>query len=125
MSRTARFIITALLLLSSGVLLSTPPARSESLRLSAILSTPEGLRYQVLRYGDIDLATQAGSEALYRRINRSATTVCQTTPVTRPVFRADIERCRQNAISIAVAAIGTERLVAIHAAHSARRMRRG
>ena len=89
MSRTARFIITALLLLSSGVLLSTPPARSESLRLSAILSTPEGLRYQVLRYGDIDLATQAGSEALYRRINRSATATQPISPGSSQVISAD------------------------------------
>lgn len=125
MSRTFRLVVTLLVLLSSSVLLSTPPARSEPLRLGAIMTDPSGVRFQVLRYGVLNLATQAGSEALYRRINRSAGIVCKATPITRPVFRADTERCRQNAISLAVAAIGSERLIAVHAAHSTRHGQRG
>ena len=125
MSRTSSFIINAFILLSSCVLLSKPATGSEALRLSAVMTGPDGLRYQVLRYSDLNLATQAGSEALYQRITRSAGLVCQATPVTRPVFRADVERCRQNAVALAVAAIGADGLNAVHATHAARRAQRG
>lgn len=125
MSRIFSFMICACLLLSSSVLLSMPVAGAEPLRLSAVMTGPGGLRYQVLRYGDLNLATRAGSEALYGRIKRSAALVCQATPVTRPVFRADIARCEQHAISLAVAAIGAEGVMAVHASHSARREQRG
>ncbi len=125
MFTNSRFAATAACLMAIVALLPPTPARAEPLRLSAIMTNPDGVRFQVMRFGDLNLASAAGSERLYQRINRSAELVCQSTPVTRPVFRAAIETCRRNAVARAVAAIGSEALTAHHRAHQLRRSPRG
>lgn len=100
--------------LLSIVMLPGTAAMSEPLRLSAVMTNPDGVRFQVLRFSDLNPASPAGTEALYRRIKRSAELVCQVSPVTRPVFRADIERCRRSAVARAIAEIGSDALNARH-----------
>ena len=120
-----RFTAAAACLLSVAALLSARPAHAEPLRLGAIMTNPDGVRFQVMRFGDLNPASASGSERLYRRINRSAELVCQSTPVTRPVFRAAVERCRRDAVARAVAEIGSDALTAHHRMHLLRRMPRG
>jgi UrcA family protein len=125
MYKNFRFTATAACLLSVAALLTGKSTHAEPLRLSAIMTNPDGVRFQVLRFGDLNPASASGNERLYRRIQRSADLVCQSTRVTRPVFRAAIERCRRDAIARAVAEIGSEALTAHHRAHLQRRAARG
>lgn len=120
-----RLTLTATCLLSVAALLTGQPAQAESLRLGAIMTNPDGVRFQVLRFDDLNPGSASGSQRLYRRIQRSADLVCQSTRVTRPVFRAAIERCRRDAVARAVAEIGSVALTAHHRAHLLRRTARG
>jgi UrcA family protein len=44
--------------------------------------TPSASEKQIVRYGDLNLATQAGLQALYRRIENAAADVCGPSTVT-------------------------------------------
>jgi len=75
---------------------------------------PEAL----VRYGDLDLATDAGAHELYRRILIGSQLVCGN-PDHRDLVAMRVSRnCRMEAIQRAVQAVGNPQLAAISAAHS-------
>jgi UrcA family protein len=71
-----------------------------------------------VKYGDLNLGTDAGVHALYGRLVRAADRVCHVE------FNVDLQtrqralECREAAIARAVAALGNPRLVALRAAHA-------
>lgn len=102
-------IAAAIVLLSSGTFTAAAGA------------TPDGdVPSVVVRFGDLDLSTQEGALVLYRRIVSAAERVC---PAWNPRDLQTVSvssACRKAAIARAVAAVPSERLAAIHAAHDKR-----
>jgi len=74
-----------------------------------------------VQYSNLDLATSAGTRALYQRIRSAARKVCPAyDPLDLEAFAASQE-CQQQAIARAVRQIGNARLAAVHARARARR----
>jgi UrcA family protein len=73
-----------------------------------------------VRYGDLDLATTAGVDVLYRRISAAARDVCPDVHSRdlRTVLAA--QRCQAAAISKAVSQVNNPSLAMLHAAHPSR-----
>lgn len=72
-------------------------------------------------YSDLDLATSAGTRALYQRITSAAQSVCPAyDPRDLEAFAASRE-CQQQAIARAVRQVGNSHLAAVHAKARARR----
>jgi UrcA family protein len=73
-----------------------------------------------VRYDDLDLATAAGVNTLYRRISAAAQQVCPD------VYSRDLgvvaagERCQANAIAQAVRQVNSPQLALVHAARASR-----
>lgn len=109
------FILAAALL--------TATATAAPLTRSGVLTAPDGVRYQVVRYGDLNLASLNGNQALYRRIVNSAQRVCEQRTPMRPTFKADVAKCRDAAVTRAVDSINLETLKAVH--HAAQTQRHG
>jgi UrcA family protein len=69
----------------------------------------------VVRYGDLDIESEAGAEALYRRLQLAARRVCPGD--SRDLaMRAAVRACRAQAIERAVGSIGSTRLAAVQSA---------
>jgi UrcA family protein len=67
----------------------------------------------VVRYGDLNVETEAGALALYNRIVRAAGRVCPSTGI-RDLARLQLVRtCQDESVARAVAAAGIPRLAAI------------
>jgi UrcA family protein len=94
------------LAIAAGTAGAAPPVR--------VTATPDGALSTVVRYADLDLASDAGVATLYRRLRGAATTVCR--PLQSPVLasRRAWRECHDAALAGAVAGIGNERLAALH-----------
>jgi UrcA family protein len=68
----------------------------------------------VVQYSGDALATDSGTRALYRRLARAAEQVCPSPSDTRLVTAVTL-KCRQDALTAAVAKIHNQRLAALHA----------
>lgn len=74
----------------------------------------------VVRYGDLNLATESGARKLYHRLSVAAQAVCPVEDA-RQLAALDSNRtCRANAIARAVHQINSPQLAALHADHSNR-----
>jgi UrcA family protein len=74
-----------------------------------------------VKYGDLDLATDAGAAALYRRIADAARDVCPGYYVSRDLqYRRNVTACRDDAVARAIQSVGSPRLAAIQAARTSR-----
>jgi UrcA family protein len=71
----------------------------------------------VVRYSDLNLATDSGTRALYRRLTQAAEQVCPAEPSNTHMKNERTEKCRQEALSAAVSKIHNQRLAALHAAN--------
>lgn len=72
-------------------------------------------------YADLNLASPAGIEALYRRIERAAVKVCQLPQGTRQLkLEAELAACRQGATDRAIAQANLPKLNALHLAKTGR-----
>ena len=78
--------------------------------LTAALDTPS----IVVQYNADALATDSGTQALYRQLSQAAEQVCPNPTGTRLVKPAVLQ-CRQEALNAAVAKIHSQRLAALHA----------
>lgn len=65
-----------------------------------------------VRYGDLDLSSDAGTRALYRRLAAAAKQVCPDRPVRELSTRQFVETCRRQAINDAVRQIPSPQLAA-------------
>ncbi len=95
-----------------GVAQATTPANTVTLN--------DEVPTVVVRYGDLNLATEAGARKLYHRLSVAAQEVCPS-PDTRSLALVDYNRtCRANAMAHAVHRINSPQLAALHAEHSNR-----
>ncbi len=69
----------------------------------------------VVRYHNDALATDSGTRALYRQLERAAEQVCPIATATR-IVNERVQRCRLEALTAAVNKIHNQRLAALHAA---------
>jgi UrcA family protein len=73
-----------------------------------------------VRYDDLNLATSAGVDALYRRISNAARQVCYDSRSRDLGIVAASERCQANAIAQAVRDVNNPHLALVHASHVSR-----
>jgi UrcA family protein len=89
--------------------------------MSAYAATPvDAAPSVVVRYGDLNLSTEAGNLALYRRIVAAARQVCPDSGPRDLQASAISRACRDAAIARAVTAVPSSRLAEIHALHNKR-----
>jgi UrcA family protein len=73
-----------------------------------------------VRYDDLNLATAAGVDVLYRRISSAARTVCHDENSRDLGIAAAVRQCRESAIAQAVHEVNNPRLALVHAARVSR-----
>ncbi|MCG3168941.1 MAG: hypothetical protein CALGDGBN_00451 [Pseudomonadales bacterium] len=97
-------------------------SRAERSKMTGIRAAPRyaETRSVVVRYGDLDLARDAGVQTLYARLIRASQAVCAPREDRIPAQRADWRRCHDAALDEAVVATGLERIVALHRERSGR-----
>ncbi len=89
MTKTAALIFAALSTLSAAPAFASPQAK-------------------IVKIADLDLTTQAGRQALERRVEQAAARVCDV-PEASPLRQAQAsERCRRDAKSDALARAGVQ-----------------
>jgi UrcA family protein len=71
----------------------------------------------VVRFTDVDLATDQGVRSLYTRIARAAHAVCPDAPIRDLNAAAQSRACQQQAIARAVREVNTPLLAAIYSDH--------
>jgi UrcA family protein len=89
---------------------------------TAVAGEPEagGMQTSVY-YTQSDLATERGTRALYRRLERAAQEVCPVGASPFPSAASSSKECQRQAIARAIGEIGSARLAAIDAQVLARR----
>ena len=82
--------------------------------LAASLGDPPSI---TVRYDDLNLANNAGVEALYRRIRNAARDVCDQAAGTAigPGIHREWQQCYQNAVTDAVGKVNNSKLAVLHA----------
>jgi UrcA family protein len=87
-----------------------------ALALSSLASA--GSRYineVVVKYGDLNLNSQAGVASLHKRIRNAAESVCNSLETRILGLRGAYEDCIEQAVNSGVAAVGNANLSALHA----------
>ena len=74
-----------------------------------------------VRYDDLNLQTDAGTQALYRRITKAARTVCPDPDSRELAVRIESEHCQATAIAKAVNDVNSPKLAQLYAAAHASR----
>jgi UrcA family protein len=74
-----------------------------------------GAPSMTVRYNDLNLATAAGVETLYRRIASAARAVCPDDHSRELAVVAASERCQANAVEQAVREVNNPHLALVHA----------
>ncbi len=69
-----------------------------ALPFTAMAAPPEGQSVAV-RYGDLDLTTNVGTQTLQTRIHRAARVVCGSADIRDLLGMSDVQHCRQVALS--------------------------
>lgn len=81
---------------------AAPPARAAETRSVTV------------GFADLDLRTEAGVQALYRRLGRAAGRACGDYATRDLAARADWQRCRAEALAGAVERFGDARVAEVH-----------
>ena len=71
----------------------------------------------VVKYGDLNLQSDAGVASLHQRIRNAAETVCGQYETRILALRDQYTACVEDAVNSSVAAIGNARLTRFHASH--------
>ena len=80
---------------------------------SAHASATDDTRTITVRYEDLNIATDAGAKALYRRISAAARAVCSTAASVSPRLDSfERQQCIERSMRDAVAAVGSPVLTA-------------
>jgi UrcA family protein len=72
----------------------------------------------VVKYGDLNLATDAGVNALYHRITYAARQACPDPSIDDLMFRQRVAECREQAVARAIRQVDNSRLAALYASHA-------
>ncbi len=88
---------------------------------ASVTATQEGALSTVVRYADLDLASNQGVAVLYRRLRGAAERVCA--PLKSPALasRRPWRECYETALGNAVAGVGNEQLAALYRGRDASR----
>ncbi|MFL6602851.1 MAG: UrcA family protein [Steroidobacteraceae bacterium] len=78
----------------------------------------DGRSSVTVRYDDLNLASRAGVETLYRRIASAARAVCPDEHSRELGVVAASERCQANAVAEAVHQVNNPQLAVVHASRS-------
>jgi len=113
MSQDLNIASLALCLLAAGVVVTSPAALASQSQRNAVMTSPDGLRYQIVEFGDLRLGTAAGTQALHARIRRVARRVCGDSDPRLPLRQMADRRCERAAVANAMAAIGIGRRLAM------------
>jgi UrcA family protein len=108
MSRPLHIASLALCLLSAGVVVTSPAALASQSRCKTVMTSQDGLRHQLVEFGDLRLDTAAGNQTLQTRIRRAARRVCVDSDPRLPLRQTADRRCERAAAANAMAAIGSE-----------------
>ncbi len=96
--------LTGLLLLSAAVLaMNAVPAAAADQVIT---------RSTVVKFGDLDLASDAGAQTLYQRITRAAGKMCEDAADRFPL--SEYRNCVTRAVADAVAKVDRQTLYAVH-----------
>lgn len=107
-NRSALVIVALAGMLVSGALTAGPKNAS-------------GIPVLAVEYGDLDLTTAKGVQALHRRLTTAAKRVCpRTDVVVNALDRVAARECQKQALDRAVNEIGNPDLAALHAATTTR-----
>jgi UrcA family protein len=85
---------------------------------SAAAAGPQ-VRTAAVRYGDLNLASDAGVRTLYTRLRAAAGNVCGPRDNRYMPLQLAWEKCRDEALATAIAEFGNTRLAALHRSSSA------
>ena len=88
--------------------------------VTAATSAPDDVPSVTVRYADLDLTTEEGAQALYRRIRFAAQAVCPPADSLDLARLALTRSCQEQAIARAVQAVSSPRLAAVYAMHARR-----
>ena len=94
----------------------TAPAQATVARTQ----NPEETYRATVHYGDLDLKTHQGADALYSRINLAATRVCEDEPEPYVRLSREYKVCRHEAISGAVKEINNPLVTQAYEQHAAK-----
>jgi UrcA family protein len=104
---SSRLVLPVIAAAIGSVAIATAPA----------VAAEPGVRTQpvhvVVRYHDLDLATDQGAAALYRRIAAAARQACPEGSQWNLAHRRTVRECREQALLAAVAAVGSPELAAL------------
>jgi UrcA family protein len=79
-----------------------------------LAQTSDPVPSAVVKYGDLNIASPVGAQALLKRIDVAADIACGRSPDIRRLDQlARFEACRRTAVARAVAAVGSPTLTAI------------
>jgi UrcA family protein len=101
-----RFLAAPVLCLAAAATLSAAiPARAQ---------ISDAVPSVTVKYGDLDIGSPAGAQALLRRIEAAANTACGGAPDIRELSQwASFESCRRSAVAGAVVAVDSPMLTAM------------
>jgi UrcA family protein len=91
-----------------------------ALAVSTATFAGDGTQSVAVRYDDLNLASSAGVEALYRRISSAARAVCPDEHSRELAVVAASERCQANAVAEAVRQVNNPQLAVVHASRVSR-----
>jgi UrcA family protein len=100
--------LSGLLLLSAAVVATNAAP--------AIAAEPVITRSTVVKFDDLNLATDAGAQTLYHRITRAAARVCVDASDRFP--KSEYRDCMQRAVNNAVAKVDRQTLYVVHQSRS-------
>ena len=101
-----RFLTTPILPLAAAAMLSCAAP--------VLAQTPDTVPSVGVKYSDLNLGSQTGAQAMLKRIEAAATTVCGGAPDIRQLDRlASFEACRRSAVAKSVIAAGSPTLTAM------------
>ena len=109
--RSGRLMRSSIAALAAGIVAAT------AVGVSAAAIPAADAPSVVVHYADLDLASEQGARALYRRIASAAWNVCPEVDNRNLKASAESRTCREQAIARAVRDVGTPLLAAVYADH--------
>lgn len=98
-------ILAAIAATGSSLLLASGPAHAGAGRTTTVMTAEDGRRFQIVRFGDLDLRTDAGNSALHSRLRASARRVCAQSETGPRIAPADQQECMRTALNRALSSI--------------------
>jgi len=78
---------------------------------------------KAIKYSDLNLNTSVGVAALYQRIERAASEVCQLPQGTKQLkIESEIKACRADSVDRAIVQVNLPALSALHVARTGRKL---